>query len=135
VAEFSYHSREWKKIRAKRLAIAKRNSELCGICHKSIDYKSLRSIHIDHIVSPRQRTDLALVMTNLRPAHATCNTRRGAISGNKARAGKHTYDCPEHVALAWSDPSRSHSCPACPTVRIRAMEWQGRKTCFIGPTW
>jgi len=64
--------------------------------------------------------------------HSNTPGRPPTPSEAKARAGKHTYDCPEHVALAWS---RSHSCPACPTVRIRAMEWQGRKTCFIGPTW
>jgi 5-methylcytosine-specific restriction endonuclease McrA len=61
-------SRAWRKIKAEVLAA----SRVCWLCgHDGADT-------VDHVVPLSLRPDLAHDRNNLRPAHRSCNSRKGA---------------------------------------------------------
>lgn len=60
----------------------------CALCGDAIDYR-LRypdklALTVDHI-TPLWAGGAAYDPTNWQPAHQTCNSRRGAIEGNRQR--------------------------------------------------
>lgn len=80
-------------------ALAGRPCALCGQC---IDYArrwpDRRALTVDHIV-PRWKGGAPLDPANWRPAHASCNSKRGAIEGNALR--KRRDSAPRRTPLTW----------------------------------
>jgi 5-methylcytosine-specific restriction endonuclease McrA len=69
----------------------------CAICRRPLDFnappRSRWAPSVDHIIplatlkhyEPAERRRLATDPANMRPAHVTCNSSRGARSGNASR--------------------------------------------------
>ena len=75
-----YGTAAWKKT---RLAALKRAKWACSVCSSSVSARG--SSRVDHIVSVRQRPDLALAESNLRVLCASCDNKRHS---EKGRGGK-----------------------------------------------
>lgn len=88
-------SAEWQRL-AKRVVEEER---ICWLCAKPIDL-TLRFPHRlsgsgDHVI-PLDQGGKLLDRANVRAAHLGCNSRRGAIEGNRKR-GPHKPDEPRFV--------------------------------------
>lgn len=66
-----YQSAAWK---AKRMQALKRDGYKCTSCGISI--AGFKKSRVDHIITVKDRPDLALVLSNLRCLCATCDNRR-----------------------------------------------------------
>jgi 5-methylcytosine-specific restriction endonuclease McrA len=62
--------RPWRRIRAEVLAA----SDVCWLCGKADPPADT----VDHILPISKYPELAHDMANLRPAHRSCNSRKGA---------------------------------------------------------
>lgn len=68
---FPSHGRKgsaWRRLRAQVLAA----SNVCHLCGRP------GADTVDHVIPRSRRPDLAHDLTNLRPAHRSCNSRKGA---------------------------------------------------------
>ena len=77
MAKMSRHSQRsyrWRQLRSAILAA----SDICWLCGRP------GANEIDHVEPASMRPDLALDPANLRPAHATCNRKRGSKPANVA---------------------------------------------------
>ena len=86
----SLSHRQWRKLRVKRLTVAKANGEPCWICGQAIDYDSPPgtpgSPTVDHL-DPRAHGHPVLApLHRLAPAHSYCNSSRG--DGTKPRRAR-----------------------------------------------
>lgn len=89
------HTRAWKKVRAARLAIAAAHDEPCWRCGQAINYR-LPGTHPygptgDH-VDPVGTGGRPLDITNVKPAHRTCNLRHGSTLTNGPNKLRTTRD-------------------------------------------
>ena len=72
-----YGAAEWKAVRARVVA---RDGHACVLCGVSVRGKGLS--RVDHILSIRERPDLALSVDNCRTLCASCDNRRHAEKGS-----------------------------------------------------
>lgn len=72
------NARRWIAFTAPIKAAWEAQAAPCSLCGAAIDYRADRrrdplSLHVDHVVSRKQRPDLAYDRANVRPAHRRCN--------------------------------------------------------------
>lgn len=75
----AFDGRAFRKLQT---TLRREQRQPCWLCDQPIDY-TLRYPHpesfsADHVVPVEARPDLALVYSNLRQAHLSCNKERGA---------------------------------------------------------
>lgn len=68
MSRYSARGPKWQRIRAQVLAA----NSVCWLCGRP------GANEVDHVVPASVRPDLRFDPANLRPAHSTCNRRRGA---------------------------------------------------------
>lgn len=85
--------RQWRVLAAKFRKRCEAEQACCWLCDNVIDYtakpQTPNAFEADHLHPVSTHPHLAFVMSNLRPAHSSCNRRRGnapALTGTWIRA-------------------------------------------------
>jgi 5-methylcytosine-specific restriction endonuclease McrA len=99
-------SRRWKRARE----IALRGASHCQICGRPLDFsapaRSKWSPSVDHIIA-LARGGEPFAQSNLRVLHLGCNSRLGAVMGNRNRGRASGFSVPRSVTrMSLKQPRR-----------------------------
>ena len=74
-------TRRYRQVKMQAFRRDMERGAVCWLCGQPIDYTATPgtpdAYEADHFYPPHERPDLAEDITNLRPAHSSCNRSRG----------------------------------------------------------